>query len=147
MNKKLLLVLIATFLLTSCGGTKDDYIYEGPDSVDIAIFDYENSATLQEGLGTIFTIDEQPISEQTLATFLSLIGTNDFYANKVIHTQKNQVLYPIQMTLTTLILIGMVMSTIKSLIRLPVITALFQFLEPLFFTMKNGQPMNLIQTF
>ena len=38
MNKKLLLVLIATFLLTSCGGTKDDYIYEGPDSVDIAIF-------------------------------------------------------------------------------------------------------------
>ena len=94
MNKKLLLVLIATFLLTSCGGTKDDYIYEGPDSVDIAIFDYENSATLQEGLGTIFTIDEQPISEQTLATFLSLIGTNDFYANKVIHTQKNQVLYP-----------------------------------------------------
>ena len=41
------------------------------------------------------------------------------------------------MTLTTLILIGMVMSTIKSLIRLPVITALFQFLEPLFFTMKK----------
>lgn len=94
MNKKLLLVLIATFLLTSCGGTKDDYIYEGPDSVDIEIFDYENSTALQEGLGTIFTINEQPISEQTLATFLSLIGTNDFYANKVIHTQKNQVLYP-----------------------------------------------------
>jgi len=94
MNKKLLLVLIATFLLTSCGGTKDDYVYEGPDSVDIEIFNYENSTALQEGLGTIFTINEQPISEQTLATFLSIIGTNDFYANKVILTQKNQVLYP-----------------------------------------------------
>ena len=94
MNKKLLLVLIATFLITSCGGSKDDYIYEGPDSVDIEIFNYENNTALQEGLGTIFTINEQSISEQTLATFLSLIGSNDFYANRVIHTQKNQVLYP-----------------------------------------------------
>lgn len=94
MNKKLLLVLIAAFLLTSCGGTKDDYVYEGPDTVDIEIFDYEKNTALQEGLETIFTINEQPISEQTLTTFLSLISTNDFYANKVIHTQKNQVLYP-----------------------------------------------------
>ena len=49
-----------------------------PTQSILQFFDYENSATLQEGLGTIFTIDEQPISEQTLATFLSLIGTNDF---------------------------------------------------------------------
>lgn len=94
MNKQLLLVLMSAFLLTSCGGTKDDYVYIGPDTVDIEVFNYENSTALQEGLGTIFTINEQPISEQTLATFLSLIDTNDFYANKVIHTQKNQVLYP-----------------------------------------------------
>ncbi len=94
MNRKPLLVLIAIFLLTSCGGTKDDYVYDGPDFVDIEIFNYENSTVLQEGLNTIFTINEQPISEHTLATFLSLIGTNDFYANQVIHTQRNQILYP-----------------------------------------------------
>lgn len=94
MNKKLLLAFTVTLLLTACGGKKDDYVYVGPNFIDVEIFDYEKSSTLEDGLANIFTISEQPMSEQTFSSFMSIISSNDYYANRVVSTRRNQILYP-----------------------------------------------------
>lgn len=95
MNKKIILLLATTFLLASCGAKKNDtYVYIGPNQIDTSYFDYDNKDALGTGLSELFVISEQTITSQSLSTFLSIIDSNDYYANKVVRTYTNQVLYP-----------------------------------------------------
>lgn len=97
MNKKLLLLLAGALILTSCTGgqkTEDDYEYEDPTIEQDDIFDYENKTDLGDWLADTFLLTEQSITGENLEGLLSVLNSNDFYANKVIHTQINQVLYP-----------------------------------------------------
>ncbi|MFA7032323.1 MAG: hypothetical protein WC201_02015 [Bacilli bacterium] len=93
-NKKIFLIVATSFLLTACGGNGDTYVYDDPNVTNHDIFDYANNETLDNAISQLFVVNEQEVTNETLDSFLSVIDSNDYYANKVVYTYTNQALYP-----------------------------------------------------
>jgi len=93
-NKKIFLVIVTSFLLTACGGSGNTYVYNDPNVNNPDVFDYANNETLGNAISQLFVVNEQEITNETLDSFLSVIDSNDYYANKVIYSYTNQILYP-----------------------------------------------------
>ena len=93
-NKKIFLVIATSLLLTACGGSGDPYVYDDPNVTNSDVFDYSNNETLGNAISQLFVVNEQEITNETLDSFLSVIDSNDYYANKVVYTYVNQTLYP-----------------------------------------------------
>lgn len=95
MNKKFLIIIATSLLISACGSKNgNNFIYVGPNPVDMDVFDYSNQSILGDTCSSLFTISGQDVSSSTLDSFLSALSANDYYANVATYSLINRVLYP-----------------------------------------------------
>lgn len=116
-NKSLsLLVIMSALLLSGCGKTEEKHEYHYESDEKTIAFDYSFNESFKTKLDQIYLVDQHEISDVAFSQFLTILSLNDNYANHVVITTNDQLLY-LENDDTTKVAGDYIKETVKSITR------------------------------